>query len=81
MKLYWLAWFLLSFLAFAIPETWALVTGRYSNTLSAAIWDLEQFRPGAVGPLGWTATHVLVGGVLALVLVWLIGHLVFGLWR
>lgn len=77
---YWLAWFAVSFTAFIVPEAVALVTGHVENTLSDNVWRLE-----GVGTSGsvwhWTALHVLLGGSLAVVLVWLIGHLVFGIWR
>jgi hypothetical protein len=75
---YWLIWFVVSFLAFAIPEGIALFTD-WRNTLSASIWDLEGLVPGQ--PLDkWGTAHVLIGGMLALILIWLIGHLVLGIW-
>jgi hypothetical protein len=80
-RVYWGAWFLLSFVTFIVPETIALVSGKTENTLSRTFWALEQFEPGQDYFAKWTALHFLVGGMLAVVLAWLIGHLVFGLWR
>jgi hypothetical protein len=77
---YWLAWFLTSITAFLIPELWALMSGHTERTLSANVWALEHLMPGE-SLWRWTAIHVLVGGSLILVLGWLIGHLVFGIWR
>lgn len=77
---YWLTWFFVSFVAFIVPEVWALITGHDENTLSENVWRLEKIPTG--GSLWhWTALHVLLGGSLLVVLVWLIGHLVFGIWR
>lgn len=77
---YWLAWFEVSILAFLGPELYALFTRHNENTLSANIWRLEQVQTGQ-SLWQWTALHFLVGGSLALLLVWLIFHLVFGIWR
>ena len=81
MKRYWLAWFIITFpIGFLIPETIALVRGRVDDTLSGAIWDLEQLTPGQ--PIGhWTAFHLLFIGVLGLLFVWLIFHFALGWWR
>jgi hypothetical protein len=57
-----------------------LFSGHPENTLSDNIWALEKLMPGE-SLWQWTAVHVLVGGVLIVLLVWLIGHLVFGIWR
>lgn len=76
---YWLIWATVSFLTFLGPELYAGATdGR--NTLSWTVWDFEGGNPG--DPIGnWTSAHVLFGGTLTIVLLWLIGHLVFGIWR
>lgn len=77
---YWTAWFAVMLLTFGGPEAYALISGHPENTLSAKIWDLEDMLPGE-SPLAWSAIHALLGfGLIALV-VWLIGHLVFGIWR
>jgi hypothetical protein len=78
---YWLCWFIFFVpVSFLIPELFELGTGHPENTLSANVWRLEKWMPGQ--DLGhWTALHVLVGGCLAVLLIWLLGHLVFGLWR
>lgn len=81
MTRYWLVWFLVTFPAgFLIPETIALATGHPENTLSAAIWRLEDLTPGQ--PIGhWSAFHLLFVGVLAVLFVWLLGHFALGWWR
>jgi hypothetical protein len=76
---YWLGWFILTFVVGFLPaEIYALATNT-QHTLSWTIWHLEGFLPGQ-SVVNWTAVHVLVGGALLLVLGWLIGHLVFGIW-
>lgn len=79
---YWLTWFVVAFpLAFLVPELVALATGHPENSLSAQIWRLEGFLPGHAGVFWhWTALHILIGGVLAVLLVWLIGHFTLGIW-
>lgn len=78
---YWLCWFIASIVvAFLGPELYALFTGHPENTLSAQVWRLEQALP-CQHVWQWTALHILIGGVLLVLLVWLIGHLVFGIWR
>lgn len=80
MKVYWGVWALVTFVSFIVPETIALFT-NVKNTLSWQVWNLESTRPGGGTQVGhWTAAHFLVGGVLIVLLLWLIGHLVFGLW-
>jgi hypothetical protein len=78
---YWAIWFLVTFpVAFLVPELYAIFSGHPENTLSNQVWKIETFMPGQ-SIVNWTAMHVLVGGVLALVLLWLVGHFTFGLWR
>jgi hypothetical protein len=79
---YWLIWLIVTIpLAFLIPELIALASGHPENTLSAQIWRLEQFLPGHAGPIwSWTAMHFLIGGLFAVLFVWLIGHFTFGVW-
>lgn len=75
---YWLIWFLVSFASFIVPEFYALFTNP-QNTLSWTVWDLEGLVPGQ--PLDkWGTAHVLIGGFLTLVFIWLIGHLALGIW-
>lgn len=78
MPTYWLVWFLSVFTTFIVPEVWWLVNNKYL-TLSWTLWHLEDFIPGE-GIQHWTAAHFLIGGVLLVLLVWLIGHLVIGWW-
>lgn len=77
---YWLYWFLALLVSFLGPELYALVTGHGENTLSAQVWKLEGLAPGQ-HVWQWTALHVLIGGGLGLLFVWLIFHFVFGIWR
>jgi len=78
---YWLVWFVVTFpVGFLVPEIVALVRGRSQDTLSGAIWRLEEFRAGQ--PItGWSASHLLFTGVFTLLALWLIGHFGFGIWR
>jgi len=73
MSLYWLAWIVLMF---GVPETWALVTHRPNDTLSAQFWRLEQ-------PFGGHVT--IVRGIIAVALFglffWLWPHIVDHIWR
>ncbi|MGH3438118.1 MAG: hypothetical protein ACRDRN_16825, partial [Sciscionella sp.] len=62
------------------PELYALATHHGENTLSAQIWRLEQYKSGQV-ITQWTALHFLIGGVIVVLLLWLIGHFTFGIWR
>jgi hypothetical protein len=79
-SIYWVVWAGAVFVSFAAPEFWALATGHSENTLSQNLWRLEQFLPGQ-HVWQWSALHFLIGGALLVLLVWLIGHLVFGIWR
>lgn len=80
MAWYWLVWFILSIpVAFLIPELIMLAKHRPEDTLSAQVWRLEQFLPGQQ-LWQWTALHFLLGGIIALMFVWLIGHFLWGLW-
>lgn len=79
-SIFWAVWFGTSVLTFMVVEFWALAARRPQDTLSAQVWRLEQMAPGE-SLWQWTALHVLVGGALFVLLAWLIGHFVFGLWR
>lgn len=77
--LYWLIWFILSFGSFLVREIWALCT-NWRDTLSAAIWSLEDFRQGQ--PIsGWSSSHLLFMGLFVLIFGWLVMHFGFGWWR
>jgi hypothetical protein len=80
---YWLLWFMITFpFGFLVPETIALMRGRPQDTLSAAIWRMEQIVPGRQQwPWQWTAGHVLFTGVFIVLAVWLVGHFGWGIWR
>jgi hypothetical protein len=78
---YWLAWFVLTFpVTFLGPELYALWSGHSENTLSAQIWRLEGFIPGQ-SIWAWSFAHVLIGGIIGTLLVWLLGHFVLGIWH
>lgn len=77
---YWLSLCSAWFLGFAAVEFPMLATGHGENTLSAQIWRLEQFVPDQ-SVSQWSAMHFLIGGAIALLLVWLLGHFVLGIWR
>lgn len=82
MTRYWLIWFLVSFTAFIIPESIMLAKGRPQDTLSGAVWQLEQLVPGREQwPWQWSAGHVLFTGAFILLAVWLVGHFGWGIWR
>lgn len=80
MSVYWIVWASTMFVSFAIPEFWALATHHPENTLSENFWRMEQFLPGQ-DFMHWTAIHYLIGVTLTVWLLWLIGHLVYGIWR
>lgn len=73
---YWIfVWFLLGF---GLPEFIALRKNP-EDTLSYQVWHLEGWglRGLAQNPLSWSFAHYLV----AVGMVWLLGHFVYGLWR
>lgn len=72
-RLYWLLWLVVGF---GIPEAFALSTSRPKETLSDTVWWICDITPGHT-TWNWTFLHFL----LAALLVWLLGHLVLGLWR
>lgn len=69
---YWLTWLVVFF---GVPEGYALFTNP-KNTLSWTVWNWFGVRQG-VPVWQWSVMHLL----LAAVLVWLLGHLAFGIWR
>lgn len=72
MRLYWLLWLAVGFV---VPETyWLFVNTK--NTLSWTVWGWFGVREG-VPVWQWSVAHLL----LAVILVWLLGHLAFGIWR
>ena len=70
---YWPVWFLL---LFGVPEAIALRTHHTEWTLSGWIWRVCDVLPGST-LLQWTALHIF----LAAFLLWLLVHMVFGIWR
>lgn len=76
---YWLVWFLVWFTAFIIPEIYALIVNA-KWTLSETVWWLEKEHPGEAIH-AFSAFHILFGGMLAVVLIWLVGHFIFEIWR
>ena len=78
---YWLCWLIVTVpVGFLIPEVYALASGHSENTLSAQVWRLEQFVPDQ-HIWQWSAAHILIGGCLAVILLWMMIHFVFGIWR
>jgi hypothetical protein len=63
---YWLLWFVLAFVAFAIPEAIAIRT-RNKQTLSHHVWEL------LAGPWRVPVTVLLLG-----TFGWLLMHFLFG---
>jgi hypothetical protein len=75
---YWIAW---AIGGFGLPETYGLIYNA-KDTLSRQFWGVEHLDFG--DPLDfadWTWLHYLIGIVLLAGFIWLIGHLVFGIWR
>lgn len=72
-SLYWLLWLAIGF---GVPEGYAIATKHYQWTLSETVWRWCDTTPGST-LVHWTALHVLV----ALFMVWLTFHIVFGIWR
>ena len=77
---YWLIWFVVTFpIGFLVPEVVALCTD-WRRTLSATVWDLEDFVTGQ--PVSqWSASHLLFVGIMLTLFVWLAGHFALGYWR
>jgi hypothetical protein len=73
MALYWILWLVVGF---GVPECVALARHKYNNTLSECVWRWCQVTPGNT-LAHWTALHVFV----ALLMLWLFFHIVFGIWR
>lgn len=76
---YWGVWAIVLFVSFIVPEVIGLVRNK-AWTLSETLWRIEEMAPGQ-SVFKWQAAHFLIGGMLIVLLVWLLGHLVFGLWR
>lgn len=75
---YWITWF---FGGFGVYEGWALIYNT-QDTLSWQFWGLEQVNfSDPVQFSTWTPVHYAIGVVLLAGMVWLFGHLVFGIWR
>lgn len=77
---YWTCWAVGSLgVGFLVPECIALFSRHSENTLSAQIWRMEGVIPGHSVPLSmWSAGHVLLGGMLTLLFLWLIFHFLLG---
>lgn len=80
MTRYWALWLAATFATFGVPEAIALATRHSENTLSWWIWTHAQVIRNQ--PIrDWSASHILFAGVFATLAVWLLGHLIFGIWR
>jgi len=62
---FWLAWFLITFFSFLIPELFFLFTGRPDRTLSYAIWRLIGFKDGQ-SFWSWSFIHLMFTGAFGL---------------
>lgn len=72
MQWYWLCWIALGF---CVPEFIAIATKQYGNTLSDTVWNWFGVYTGQ--PVwDWSALHIF----LALFMIWLFAHIVFGIW-
>lgn len=67
----WALWIL----AFAVLEGIGLFDGRKGGTLSELTWDVFRVRDRRPTALTW-----VLRGALLVALVWLTGHLGFGIW-
>jgi len=77
---YWLIWLCALFVTFIVPETVALATGNPGNTLSWWVW--RHVHVVFHQPMrDWSASHFLFAGIFTVFAVWLVGHLVWGIWR
>ncbi len=76
---YWLilnsAWVV----GFFYGEFFNLTRGQVGNTFSAQIWRMESFVPGQ-SVWSWSAVHFLVAATIGILLLWLLGHFVLGIW-
>lgn len=81
MHAYWTTWFFLWFTTFIIPELIAVFSGHDENTLSFAVWDMEGKTLGNGNPLTWSFPHVAFTSVFIVLVIWLIGHFGWGIWR
>ena len=82
---YWAIWFLVWFVVGFLPVEIYCLVKRNGGTLSETIWWLEGYRANRAADFDqiakWTAGHVLFGGILALVLPWLVGHFLLRWWH
>jgi hypothetical protein len=75
---YWLIW---GFLGFGLPEAYGLIY-NVKDTLSDQVWGLEHINFGHPFDFAdWTWLHYLIGCMLLIGFTWLLGHLVWGIWR
>ena len=75
---YWIAWF---FGGFGIAEGYGLFVNT-QDTLSWQFWGLEQINfAHPFDFAGWTPLHWAIAATLLVFVIWLGGHLVFGIWR
>jgi hypothetical protein len=80
MNKYWLGWFIGWFSTFIVPEVYMLAAGRSQDTLSAAVWHMEDLIPGQ-NISQWNFAHLAFCGLFSLLVVWLIFHFSFGWWK
>jgi hypothetical protein len=75
---YWLTWMFVGFLA---PELYAVFTNSY-NTLSWQFWGLEKINFAHPFDFAdWNWLHYTMGSLVLIFVVWLGGHIIFGIWH
>lgn len=75
----WGIWTIITFGSFLSMELYALAT-NWRNTLSNAVWTLEDFVPHQhIGQWSWD--HALFAGFYLVVFIWLFFHFYLGWWR
>jgi hypothetical protein len=79
--LYWAVWFATAMVTFLVPELYAIFSGNDQNTLSFAVWALEGKTVGNPDPLTWNFAHAAFTSSFIILVVWLIGHFGWGIWR
>lgn len=75
---YWIAWIVAGF---GVPEAYGLVYNT-QDTFSWQWWGIEQIDfKDPFDFAVWTPAHWVIGLLLLVFVVWLGGHLVFGIWK
>jgi len=76
---YWIVWLCGAFVTFIVPEAVAIARNRTQDTLSG--WTWRHCQVIVHQPISqWSATHFLFAGIFLVLAVWLVGHLILGIW-